>query len=119
MFIISLFFSPNYTYLFVTFCVISGLVDKDLNDNYNFMNFSTFKKSKSVLKIKNLFVLETEQLYKIVKYINSNSFINLHIYDKDNLLVEILDEKEFVDLLQKSFATDTFKTALNNHKGTF
>ena len=118
-FIISCFFTPNYTYLFVVFCVLSGIMDNNNQYNYNFISFASNKKSKNIIKIKDYFVLEDEQLYKAIKFINNYSFINLHVYDKDNHLVDIIDENEYLYLLQNSYATETFKNALNNFKGTF
>ena len=41
------------------------------------------------------------------------------VYDKDNNLIDIIDENEYLVLLQNSYATDTFKNALNSHKAKF
>ncbi len=113
LFVISLFFSPNLTYLFVAICIATGLFDSSKNSRYTFVKFISQEKRKKVLKIKNLYVLSSEKLYKIYRHINNFSFVNLYIFDEDNHLLTILNETEYVFLCEKFSATTTFENVLN------
>lgn len=112
LFVYSLFFTPNFTYLFVAFCVATGLFETDKNNGYTYVKFISQKKNKKVLKIKNLYVSSSEQLYKIYKYINNFSYINLYIFDKNNRLLIVLSETEYVSLCENFPATTTFENLL-------
>ncbi len=119
LFILSCFVRVNITYLFVIFCLLTGIFDKNEQDKYTFIQFSTVKKSKKIVKLKNLYISEDEMLYKVCRHIDSFSYLNLYIFDKDEHLKIILSEQEYLGLIEKSSATNTFKEALNSNKGTF
>ena len=58
-------------------------------------------------------------LYKVCRYIDSFSYLNLYIFDKDEHLKIIISEQEYLNLIENSSASTTFKEALNVNKGTF
>lgn len=111
LFAFSLFHTPNLTYFFVAICVATGLFDRQ-RGRYTFVKFVNPEKSKKVLKIKNLYVSSSEQLYKIYKYINNFSFVNLYIFDDKNKLLGILSETEYISLCEIFPATATFENVL-------
>ncbi len=115
LFIFSIFYSINLTYLFVAFCVATGLVDKGSN-RYTLIKFASQKKNKKVLKIKNLYVLCSEQLYKVYKFINNFSYVNLYVFDKNNRLLIVLSETEYISLCENFPATTTFEKVFLNMK---
>ncbi len=113
IFILSLFIKPNLTYLFVIFCVLSGLSNKNEEDKYSFINFSSMKKNKKIVKIKNLRVEDEERLYKACRYIDNFSYINLYVFDKNEQLVKIISENEYITMLEHHPASKTFKDVIN------
>ena len=119
MFIMSLFIKPNLTYLFVIFCVLSGLSTKNIEDKYTFINFSSVKKHKKVVKIKNLRVDDNERLYKICRYLDNFSYLNLYVYSSKENFVKIISENEYLLMLEKYPASITFREVLKLNKGTF
>ena len=119
IFVISCFVNINLTYLFVIFCILSGVLDKNEKERYSFIRFSISNKIKKIVKIKNLYVNGEERLYKICKYIDNFSYINLYVYDCDGHLLTILSEKEFINLIEKHNSTDTFYSVLKYAKPTF
>lgn len=112
LFIFSCFSKANLTYLFVSFCVATGLFDTSKSNRYTFVKFISPEKSKKVLKIKNLYVSSSEQIYKIYRYINNYTYINLYIFDKNNKLIKVMNESEYVNLCEKYSATATFEMLL-------
>ncbi len=119
LFIFSCFVSVNLTYVFVVFCISSGIIDKSENEKYSFIRFSSSKKVSKIVKIKNLYVKENEMLYKICKHIDNFSYLNLYIYDQEEHLITVLSEKEYFDLFITNSATSTFSSALKQFKGGF
>lgn len=113
LFAFSCFSKVNLTYLFVCLCVATGLFDTSKSNRYTFVKFISPEKSKKVLKIKNLYVSSSEQIYKIYRYINNYSYINLYIFDKSNKLIKVMNENEYVKLCEKYSATATFERLLN------
>ncbi len=116
LFIVSLFFEPNLTYLFVCMCIIGGLDNKKNYNVYDFVKFDSLKKNKSVVKIKNLRVDCNEKLYKVLRNLDNFSYVNLFVY-KGNNLVKILTENDYLMLLNFYPATNTFFEVLKQNKG--
>lgn len=119
IFIWSCFFTPNFTYLFVIFCILSGVFEVNERLKYSPISFFEVKKIGKVVKIKNLYVKENEKIFKLCRHIDKFSFLNLHIYDENNNLISVLNETEYVQLLEKAPSTFTFKNALKTINGTF
>ncbi|NCB48673.1 MAG: hypothetical protein EOM55_03540, partial [Clostridia bacterium] len=101
IFIWSCFYSINFTYLFVIFCILTGVFEVNEDKKYFQINYSNIKKINKVMKIKNLYVKESEKVFKICKFIDNFSYINLYIYDDTDNLKGIISEKDYVKLLEK------------------
>ncbi len=112
LFVFSCFFKINLTYLFVSFCVATGLFDSSKSSRYTFVKFVSPEKNKKVLKIKNLYVSSSEQIYRIYRYINNYTYINLYIFDKNNKLLRVMNENEYITLCEIFPATTTFEKLL-------
>ncbi|MBQ3047663.1 MAG: site-2 protease family protein [Clostridia bacterium] len=105
MFIISCFFEVNFTYLFVMFCILSGVFDNNKNQRYSFINYSNKKKISKILRVKTLCVDHAEPLYKVCKHIDNFSYLKIIVCDsKKNILGE-LNESEILSFLENISAT--------------
>ena len=116
MFVLSLFVSPNFTYLFVIMCIFPN---KKECGEYSFIDFSLTKKHSNSLKIKNIYIKDSEPLYKACKFIDSFSYLNLYVYDNFDNLQKILGEKELLSMLNSFSATTPLKLALKTDKSPF
>jgi Zn-dependent protease len=114
LFVWSCFKTINLTYLFVTFCVLSGVFDVNEKRNYQPLNFCDIKKVNKVLKIKNLYVKDTEKIFVICKFLDNFSYLNLYVYDEKENLKAIIAERDFVSLIEKVPSTSTFKDVLSS-----
>ncbi len=113
LFLASFFISSgNFTYLFVIFCLLTGFSQKDEKLSYSFFNLSKVKKNKRILKIKNLYVCDEIKLFKLCKYIDSSSFLNLYVCDKNGDFVDNISEKELGNLLENNNSTTTLHDAI-------
>lgn len=113
-FIFSCFFSPNFTYLLVIFCVLSGIFEKNSNLVYSIINFSLQKKVGKILKVKSLYVSINEKMFKVCKHIDSFSYLQIFLYDDASKKVVLnLFEGDFLFLLENKSANFSFKEALN------
>jgi len=119
LFVWSCFSKMNLTYLFVVFCILTGVFEVNENRQYSHINFSNIKKVNKVMKIKNLYVKESEKVFKICKYLDSFSYVNLYVYDDFDNLKEIISEKDYVTMLEKVPSASTFKEVFFNAKRVF
>ena len=116
MFFLSFFLSPNFTYLFVIACIIPS---KKGDCEYSFIDYSLIKKKSKLLKIKNIYIKDSELLYKACKFIDSFSYLNLYVYDSDDNLIKIIAEKELLQIFEKFSATTSIKNCIKSNKSTF
>lgn len=119
LFVFSCFISLNLTYLFVAFCVLCGVFDISEKNQYFKINYANAKKVGRVVKIKNLYVKNTEKIFKLSKYLDNFSYINLYIYDEFDNLQVIIDEKSFLNLLESTPCAMTFKEVFYDANATF
>lgn len=112
MFIFSCFYIVNLTYLFVIFCVLSGVFDKSNNYNYTFINFGLKKKIGKIIKIKPLFLSEEEPLYRVCRHIDNFSYLKLYIGDAQKNVIATLTEQQFLNLIQRFSASTPIKYAI-------
>lgn len=105
-------FHANITYLFVIFCLFTGFSQKDEKLSYSFFNMSKVKKDKPILKVKNLCVREDVKLYKLCKYIDQSSFLNLYVCDTSGEFVDNISENDLSKLLEKNNSTTTLHDAI-------
>lgn len=119
VFVYSCFVLPNFTYLFVIFCILSGVFEANERLKYSPINFCEIKKVGKVVKIKTLYVKQSEKVFKLCRHIDNFSFLNLYIYDDSNNLITIINEKDYVHLLEKVPSSFTFESALKTLNGTF
>lgn len=114
LFFVSCFFQINFTYLLVIFCVASGIFENNKKRNYSIINFSLRKKFGNVIKIKTLCINVDEKMFKVCKYIDRFSYLQIYLFDKNkNLIISKLFENEFLKLLENKSTNLTFKEALN------
>lgn len=119
LFVWSCFVKINFTYLFVVFCILTGVFEVNEKNKYSFINFSNIKKLNRVMKIKNLYVKESEKVFKLCKFIDNFSYINLYVYDDSDNLKGIISEKDYVNLLEKVPSASTFKEVFSYTKSDF
>jgi len=108
LFILSCFYEVNFTYLFVIFCVLSGLFDNNKNQKYSFINYSNKKKIGKILRVKTLCVYQDEPLYKICKHIDNFSYLKLMVFDNKKNIMGELNENEILSFLESETATTSF-----------
>lgn len=116
MFVFSIFYQINLTYLFVIFCVLSGVFDKNKKEQYSFIKYSTKKKIGKILKVKTLCVYQEEPLFKICKHIDNFSYLKLLVFDAQKNVVGELTESEVLNYLESMSATTPFKFVLKYKK---
>ena len=117
IFVWSCFIRVNLTYLFVVFCIVSGVFEVNENSKYSQINFSNKRKVGRVVKIKNLYVKDSEKIFKLCKFIDNFSYVNLYVYDDFENLKAIISEKDYVKLLEKAPSSSTFKEVFFDVKG--
>lgn len=105
LFVFSLSYNPNYTCLFV----LMSIFPIPKGQNYFFINYSQLKKKKDVMKIKSIYIKNTQPLYKACKYIDSFSYLNLCVYDEYGRFVKVVGERELLSLLDSFEATTLLK----------
>ena len=111
-FIFTCFITPNFTYLLVIFCVLSGVFEKNTNLAYSIINFSLQKKIGKILKVKSICVSLNEKMFKVCKYIDSFSYLQIFLYDDNKKVVLKIFESDFLLLLEKNSVNFSFKEAL-------
>jgi len=116
LFVFSCFYTPNFTYLFVILCVLSGVFEKDINQKYTFIDFSSQKKISKVVKVKNLCINYNEFVYKVCKFIDNFSYVNFYICDDEKNLIAFLTEANFLELIEKVNIMNTFKNLIENNQ---
>lgn len=94
LFITSIFTHVNFTYLFVIICIFPTF-NKDA-PLYSFINYAEIKKNKKIMKMKNIYVLSSEKIFSVCKQIDNYSYLNLHIYDNNGVLIKVMGEGELV-----------------------
>ncbi|MGN0798051.1 MAG: M50 family metallopeptidase [Christensenellales bacterium] len=123
LFVASFFVAQaNFTYLFVIFCLLTGFSQKDEKLSYSFLNVSKAKKDKKVLKVKTLYVKGDTKLFRLCKYIDANTFLNLYVCDDNGEFLDMINEQELTKLLESCNSTTSIVDALalsNINKGTF
>lgn len=113
LFVFSFYISHgNFTYLFVIFCLLTGFSQKDEKLSYSFFNLSKVKKDKNVLKVKTLYVRDDVKLFKLCKYIDSATFLNLYVCDENGDFVDNINEKDLGKLLENNNSTTTLHDAI-------
>ena len=113
-FVFTCFFSPNFTYLLVMFCVLSGVFENNSNLVYSIINFSLQKKVGKILKVKTLYVNSSEKIFKICKYIDSFSYLQIFLFNEQTKKVTAkLLESDLLFLVENNFSNYSFKEALN------
>lgn len=112
IFVLSCFNSVNFTYLFVTFCILSGVFDNNKHQNYTLINYGVFKKIGKVVKIKQLLISQEEPMYRVCKYIDNFSYIQISISNENKDIVATFTESEFLNLLERFNASTPFKYVL-------
>ena len=116
LFIFSCFTFVNFTYLFVIFCIMSGVIDKNKFEDYTLINYGVLKKIGKVIKIKPLVVSQNEPLYRICRYIDNFSFVTISVSDDEKNIVATLTETDFLKMLEKYNSTTAFKYVLKIQK---
>ena len=87
LFFISLFYSINLTFLFMSIFVFVGAFDKSEKSSYNFLDIENKLKFKNrVCKIKQIAVMEDLEVFKLIKHINTNTITEFVVVDKNNLV---------------------------------
>lgn len=123
MFVASFFVAQvNFTYLFVIFCLLTGFSQKDEKLSYSFFSLSKAKNSKKVLKVKTLYVRGDTKIFRLCKYIDSSTFLNLYVCDNNGDFLDMINEQELTKILENCNSTTTIMEALalsNTPKGTF
>ncbi len=116
LFILSCFYSINLTFLFVILCLVSGVIDNNKVGKYTLINYGILKKVGSVVKTKPLVVVNTTKMYKLCKYIDNFSYIQITVLDENKTPQTTLNETQFLNLLEKYGASTDFLTVINNEK---
>ncbi len=103
MFFFSCFYAVNLTYLLVIFCINTGFSTKNSNMQYRIVNFlDNQKKYTKVLKIKNICVNYDMPLYKVCRYMDNFSYLQISILNKNKKIVGVLSEYELFRILENS-----------------
>lgn len=114
LFVFTCFFQPNFTYLLVLFCILSSVFEKNTNLSYSIINFSLQKKIGKILKVKTIYVSSEERVFKVFKYLNSFSYLQVFLYNNSTKKVEAqLLESDLLLLIQNFSSNKTFKEVLN------
>ena len=94
LFIYSCFVSINLTYLFVTFCILSGVFEKNNFQKYTLINYGVLKKIGKVVKIKSILISQEEPIYRVCKYIDNFSYLSVSVSDKEKNIIAVFSETE-------------------------
>ena len=103
IFIVSIFFNPLYSMALVSIFMLTGAFNFNKNAVYKRMVFSkdlqkNFKKGCNV----NIIAISEEMpLYKLIKFINSQTYTIFVVYDKNNKLKKVIMEKNLNELFIK------------------
>lgn len=122
LFIYSCFNLLNLTYLFVTFCIISGVFEKNQFQSYTLINYGVLKKVGRVIKIKPILISQEEPIYRVCKFIDNFSYLSVSVSDSEKNILAVFTETEALKLLERFNASTPFKyvlKAINTNKSTF
>lgn len=116
LFILSCFISINLTYLFVIFCVLSGVLDNNKMQNYTLINYGVLKKIGRVVKLKQIVISQNEPLYRVCKYIDNFSYLSISVLNEDKNIIFVFTESDFLKLFEKYNASTPFKYVIKMQK---
>lgn len=116
LFVWSCFISINFTYLFVIFCVLSGVLDNNKMQNYTLINYGVLKKIGRVVKLKQIVISQNEPLYRVCKYIDNFSYLSISVLNEDKNIIFVFTESDFLKLFEKYNASTPFKYVVKMQK---
>jgi len=116
LFVWSCFVSINFTYLFVIFCVLSGVLDNNKMQNYTLINYGVLKKIGRVVKLKQIVISQNEPLYRVCKYIDNFSYLSISVLNEDKNIIFVFTESDFLKLFEKYNASTPFKYVVKMQK---
>ena len=74
------------------------------------------------MKVKTLYVRGDTKIFRLCKYIDSSTFLNLYVCDNNGDFLDMINEQELTKILENCNSTTTIMEALallNTPKGTF
>ena len=101
-FIISAFFQINFSFGLIAIFLFAGIFDGKFNGEYSPIINQIEKKNKEVLQVKNVYVLSSSPLFKLLREINKFKYTIFFVKFR-NGKIKMLTE----DQLQKVFETNT------------
>jgi len=113
-FVISTFFSVNFTFLTLGIFCFFTVTFQDKTSVYersNFLDNKNLSLSHGLI-VRELAVSENTTLYKIVSQIRQDSITNFRVIDKNLKTLGVIEEKQIDKLIQIYPATTTLKTIL-------
>lgn len=116
LFFWSCFISINFTYLFVIFCVLSGVLDNNKMQNYTLINYGVLKKIGRIVKLKQIVISQNEPLYRVCKYIDNFSYLSISVLNEDKNIIFVFTESDFLKLFEKYNASTPFKYVVKMQK---
>lgn len=115
LFVVSTFFSPNFTFLFLGVFIFLTVLWEDKTNVYIKTSFMLSKKQKLKrgLAIREIAVSENTSLYKLISQTNNESITNFKILNDNFNVVGIVEERSLEKYAQIYPAGTSIKTILS------
>ena len=95
LFVISLFDKINTSYLFISFFLISTIIDK------NEYSFSLFKDKNRPLEVKTFVIRKHEKFHNVLKLMKGDYYYQFLILDDNGRIVKKLTQDEMIEFYSK------------------
>lgn len=113
IFIISCFYTINFSYALFAIFLFLGIIEGNFQGKYSPIIYEYENKKKDILLVKNLYVNSNTPFYKIISEINRHKF-NIIFVKFNNNKIKMITENQFYDLLEKNSLESTFENIYYN-----
>ena len=101
LFFISVFYEINLTLIFISIFLFLSCFGNDVNIYFDRTNIQNLKKEiSSVMQVKSYVINSSTPVYKLLKYINSNTYSIFYLIN-NNKVVKVLTETEVLNLISE------------------
>lgn len=101
LFIISLNFGVNITYLFMGVFILLGAFNKNSKYNYDYLTYKNLKSKTKGVKVKSIVVNKNTPLFKLISYTNYTHFLQFVVLDDNGEVLTVFYETELEKLCEK------------------
>lgn len=102
LFVSSVFYGVNLTFMFISVFLFSSCFGNDANIYFERTFVSNVNKQISKpTEIKSYVVSKDTPIYKLIKYIDSNHYVQFYVLDEHQKIIKVINENEVIKKINK------------------